>query len=219
MKEKDRSKLAIRKYVSQSEDIDSAENFILEKVSHAKFKSGINDDNEKFTYFWHSSSCFSQWYLSDFTGPGIMFAEESFLENLPAESTFNCTEQYMMYQKAMLFLDRNSAVKILYTKSPREQKQIGRLVQNFDERVWRKFRTSIVYRGNEKKFTQNETILSTLEATKGTTLVEASPYDKIWGVGLSQKDRRIRHRSTWKGLNLLGEILTALRIDLSDGEY
>lgn len=61
--------------------------------------------------------------------------------------------------------------------------------------------------------------MSALVATEGTTLVEASPYDKIWGAGLSQKDRRIQDRGKWKGLNLLGEILTALRVDLNNGKY
>ena len=167
----------------------------MEKLVQVKLKYLIrNGSYEKFTFFWHSSSCFSQWYISKFTGRGILWADESLLEDLPLEITFNCMEQYMMYHKAMLFLDRPSARKILDTKNPKEQKKIGRSVQNFDEKVWKKYRHSIVYWGNENKFTQNKILLSKLMSTKGTTLVEASPYDKIWGVGLSKKDDRIRDR-------------------------
>ncbi len=218
MKEKDRADLAVKRSVSQSEG--SSEDLLLKKLVQVKLKYLIrNGSYEKFTFFWHSSSCFSQWYISEFTGRGILWSEESFLEDLPLEVTFNCMEQYMMYHKAMLFLDRPSARKILATENPKEQKKIGRSVQNFDEKVWKYYRHSIVYRGNKNKFTQNDKLLSELMSTEGTSLVEASPYDKIWGAGLSQKDGRIRDRGLWKGLNLLGEILTSLRIDLNDGVY
>lgn len=218
MKEKDRASLAVRRFLSQSKEF--TEDYIEDRLVKLKLKKLILEGGfEKFTFFWHSSSCFSQWYLSDFTGHGIMYDDESFLEGLPLETTFNCMEQYMMYHKAMLFLDRASARKILDTKSPKEQKQLGRLVQNFEEKVWKEYRSTIVYRGNELKFTQSEKLLSALKATRGTTLVEASPYDKVWGAGLSQKDRRIHDRGKWKGLNLLGEILTTLRVELDSGKY
>ena len=217
MIEKDRSRLALRKYVAQAPN--RSEKMLLETLSKAKFKRGINDENEKFTFFWRSSSYFSQWYSSPFSGKGIIWDDESFLENLPMELTFNCAEQYMMYHKAILFLDRECALNILKAKMPKEQKRLGKLVRNFDEQVWKYYRTSIVYWGNEMKFTQNEKLLEALKRTEGTTLVEASPFDTIWGVGLSAHDKRIRHRSTWKGLNLLGEILTTLRVNLNNGNY
>lgn len=142
MTEKDRASLAVRRFLSQSEE--SPEDFLEDKLVKLKLKKLILEGGyEKFIFFWHSSSCFSQWYISEFTGRGIMWNDESFLEGLPLEITFNCMEQYMMYHKAMLFLDRTSARKILDTKNPKEQKQIGRSVQNFEEKVWKKYRPQL----------------------------------------------------------------------------
>ena len=125
----------------------------------------------------------------------------------------------MMYHKAVLFLDREVALKILEVSNPKEQKKLGRIVKNFHESTWNYYRSAIVYWGNKKKFTQNPSLHAELMSTVGTTLVEASPYDKIWGVGLSSKDVRIKNRNNWQGQNLLGEILTALRTRLNGGVY
>jgi ribA/ribD-fused uncharacterized protein len=87
-------------------------------------------------------------------------------------------------------------------------------VSGFDERRWVSERERIVYEGNHAKFTQNAHLLQLLLATAGTELVEASPTDRVWGVGLSQEDPRIQNPSQWRGQNLLGKVLTRLREDL-----
>lgn len=154
---------------------------------------------EKFTFFWRSHSPFSQWYPAKFIVNGVKF---------------NCAEQYMMYMKAKLFKDEDIAGKILKAKAPLEQKKLGRKVKNFNRKKWESACKKFVYDGNYSKFTQNEELKEILLKTKGTTLVEASPVDRIWGVGLAEDDSRIKNRGSWRGTNWLGEVLTQLREDL-----
>ena len=158
---------------------------------------------EKFTFFWQTRSPFSQWHPCVFNLGGIKYC---------------CTEQYMMAHKAMLFDDPESHRRIMATESPREHKKLGRKVANFDPDVWNKNAKDIVFRGNIAKFTQNEDLKRALLATKGTTLVEASPYDKIWGIGLAEDDPRALKRETWLGMNWLGEILTKVRNKIAEEE-
>ncbi len=149
---------------------------------------------EQFTFFWNGP--FSQWHPSVFIVNDI---------------TFNCAEQYMMYEKGMLFEDYDTAVKILETDDPRKQKSLGRTVNDFDPSQWNEVARDIVFAGNVAKFTQNSDLKEMLLQTKGTTLVEASPYDKIWGIGLKENDPRALSRETWQGTNWLGEVLTEVR--------
>lgn len=153
-----------------------------------------------FTFFFTEASPFSQWYRCSFTEDG---------------RAFNCAEQYMMHGKAVLFEDGEVAAKILEADHPRTHKALGRKVRGFDDKVWRRERERIVRAGNHAKFTQNPELRELLLATRGTVLVEASPYDKIWGIGLAASDPRAQDPSQWKGGNLLGKILTALRDDLA----
>lgn len=154
---------------------------------------------EKFTYFWRTASPFSNWHPCSFEIDKI---------------TFNCSEQHMMYHKALLFEDKETAAKILKTEKPGKQKALGRQVKNFDQQVWEEHCKGIVYEGNKAKFIQNENLLKRLLKTEGTTLVEASPVDAIWGIGLAEDGPRAKSRHTWQGKNLLGEILTELREEL-----
>jgi len=154
---------------------------------------------EKFTFFWRTASPFSQWFLADFTVNGVQYTS---------------AEQYMMHQKALLFNDQNNADKIMKTRSASVQKKLGRQVAGFNQTIWESECQRIVYEGNRAKFTQNEDLQAALLATRGTTLVEASPDDRIWGVGLAEEDPRIRNRKTWRGTNWLGEILTRLREEI-----
>lgn len=156
---------------------------------------------EKFTFFWHTASPFSQWHPADFIVNGLQYTS---------------AEQYMMHQKALLFGDLKIAERIMSTNSASVQKKLGRQVKGFDQTVWEAECQRIVYEGNQAKFTQNEELLAALLATRGTTLVEASPDDRIWGVGLAEDNPRIRNRSTWRGTNWLGEILTRLREEIGD---
>jgi ribA/ribD-fused uncharacterized protein len=152
-----------------------------------------------FTFFFTEASPFSQWYRCRFTA---------------GEHTFNCAEQYMMHGKAVLFGDPDTAAKILVADHPRQHKALGRKVTGFDDAIWRREREGIVRAGSRAKFTQNPALRELLLATRGTTLVEASPYDRIWGIGLAATDPRAQDPASWRGQNLLGKILTALRDEL-----
>jgi ribA/ribD-fused uncharacterized protein len=149
-----------------------------------------------FTFFFTDASPFSQWYRASF---------------VVDDHTFSCAEQYMMYGKAQLFADAATAAEILAADHPRQHKALGRKITPFDDATWRRNREAIVLAGNRAKFTQNPALLAQLLATRGTTLVEASPYDQIWGIGLAANDPRAADPAQWKGQNLLGKILTALR--------
>lgn len=152
---------------------------------------------EKFTYFWNGP--FSQWYKSTFVENGI---------------TFNCAEQYMMYHKALLMGDMETAAAIMNAGyNPREHKALGRKVKPFYADLWNEKCKEIVYQASYLKFSQNPNLLKELVNTRGTTLVEASPYDTIWGIGLAEVDPRAQNRNTWRGTNWLGEVLTQLRIN------
>lgn len=157
-----------------------------------------------YTFFFTEASPFSQFHRCTFKA---------------GEITFTCTEQYMMHGKAILFGDREIAEQILAVDQPKKQKALGRKVRGFDDHVWKKNREAIVLAGNRLKFTQNALLRDALLATRGTTLVEASPYDRIWGIGLGAKDPRAQSEATWRGQNLLGKILTKLRDELiAEGE-
>lgn len=152
---------------------------------------------EKYVFFWNG--IYSQWYRSDFT---------------IADMTFNCCEQYMMYKKAMLFGDEEIADQIMEATHPSEQKSLGRLVKNFNRDKWDEHCFSIVYRANYAKFNQSETLKNQLLLTGDRTIVEASPYDKIWGVKMYMDDEYILNPAHWKGLNLLGFSLMTVRNEL-----
>ena len=175
---------------------------------------------ERFTFFWETKSPFSQWYKSKFTAPVYWFFSKKMRELLlenghpEGEIEFSSSEQYMMYCKAMLFMDLEIAKKILEINNVRKIKELGRQVKRFNENTWYVYKWKFVYTGNKYKFTQNKELKEILLATRGTTLVEASPNDKIWGIGLTADNPKAQKRETWEGKNLLGEILTELRIEL-----
>ncbi|MCI5157839.1 MAG: NADAR family protein [Candidatus Electrothrix sp. AUS1_2] len=146
-----------------------------------------------------NQSCLSQWYDASFEVDGIKFLT---------------AEHYMMYCKAKLFGDSDAAVKVIQADNPGEAKRIGRTVQGFRQEEWDKYCIEIVIRGNVAKFTQNTEILTYLLATKNKVLVEASPYDKVWGIGLGYDSKGIGNPLTWKGKNLLGFALMEARARL-----
>lgn len=149
----------------------------------------------KYKFFW--SGIFSNWHPSEFIIDGI---------------TFNSGEQWMMYQKAKIFNDAISMDKILNETNPKIQKQLGRNVENFDPNIWDDVRYDLVKIGLREKFLQNEDMLKYLLEYEGYQIVEASPYDRIWGIGFLDKDA-IANINDW-GENLLGKILTELSIEL-----
>ena len=111
----------------------------------------------------------SNWYLSEFMVEGI---------------TFSSMEQYMMYKKAMLFQDRETAGKILQTDDVAEIKALGRGVRNFDDQIWIKSREEIVYKGVLEKFRQNPELSAQLKETGEDVIAECAVKDHIWGIGL-----------------------------------
>lgn len=148
------------------------------------------------TIFFSEKDVFSNWFISEFEVKGVRF---------------NCVEQFMMYCKAKLFGDELTAGKIMSAARPREQKALGRSVKNYDDEAWCERRGRIVARGCYAKFSQNPALRDALLATDGTVLVEASPYDRIWGVGLAEHDPRVLDPRKWQGQNLLGIALMEVR--------
>ncbi|MEX3790875.1 NADAR family protein [Paraburkholderia sp. BR14374] len=149
-----------------------------------------------YTAFFGADDVLSNWHPCRFTYHGV---------------SFTCVEQFMMYAKAKLFDDETSAAKILAATDPMTQKKLGRKVANFDLDIWVARRESIVFVGCREKFAQSHELRSVLLATAPTVLVEASPYDRIWGVGLGERDPRLTDESQWRGQNLLGIALMKVR--------
>ena len=124
---------------------------------------------------------------------------------------FKTAEHYMMAQKALLFGDNEVYLKILAASHPRDVKDLGKQVKNFVGSVWDKEKYGIVLRGNMLKFTQHADIRESLLSTGDSVLVEASPYDRIWGIGIGPHDDRIKIPKLWKGENLLGFAIMEVR--------
>jgi ribA/ribD-fused uncharacterized protein len=165
-------------------------------------------DSFKFVFFWGHTpskegnvdkSCFSQWWMSEFVIDGI---------------TYSCAEQYMMAEKARLFGDEERLAGILQAKHPMEMKGLGRAVENFDNGIWESHCYGIVKRASLAKFSQNPRLGEYLKLTKNRILVEASPRDCIWGIGLGEAHPHANNPVKWKGTNLLGFALTEARDEL-----
>ena len=157
---------------------------------HQKPKSGI------------ASSCFSQWYDSPFV-----------VDN----QTYPTAEHYMMAGKAELFGDQASKEQILAAATPGDAKKLGRHVQGFNDERWLAYRFDIVVAANLAKFSQHADLKAFLLSTGDRILVEASPVDPIWGIGLAADDPLAMNPYTWRGLNLLGFALMSVRDQLRSG--
>ncbi len=142
---------------------------------------------------------FSQWAKSPFTIDRI---------------EFNCAEQWMMFNKALLFGDQETADKIMSTNRPDRQKSFGRQVKNFNDRQWMQVAYNLVVEGNRAKFEQNPDFANHLESTGSCIIVEASPWDKRWGIGLAEDDPRALDESQWQGDNLLGKAIMQVRFEM-----
>jgi ribA/ribD-fused uncharacterized protein len=125
--------------------------------------------------------------------------------------TYATAEHYMMAQKAELFGDQETRAAILSSRGPSQAKSLGRRVRGFDEERWIAHRFDVAVRGNLAKFGQNPELECWLLATDDAVLVEASPVDRIWGIGLASDDAKARDPNTWHGLNLLGFALMKVR--------
>ena len=133
------------------------------------------------------------------------------------ELHYSTAEQYMMAMKAIHFGDVVAYNRINNSSSPREQKAIGRTVKNFNVEEWNKVSRSHVFRGNVAKFQQNPRLRDYILSTGERELVEASPTDVIWGIGLAEHDPLIYDRTNWRGTNWLGEVLMQVRTFLRKG--
>lgn len=188
------------KWNAENKPVYSKESIINEQ------KQGIN---REILYFWghHSKEnertgkeCFSQWYLGDFYVDAVKY---------------NCMEQYMMSSKALLFGDEEINEKIMAAKNQKDIKSLGRKIKGFDEKIWNEFKRPIVLTGNYYKFSQLANFRNALLATGDSILVEASPYDQIWGIGMSAKEAKESKVEDWRGENLLGFALMEVRDELN----
>lgn len=160
----------------------------------------------EFLFFWGhtvkneiTKACFSQWFPFEFEENGIFY---------------NTAEHYMMAGKAKLFNDQQVLEEILKAENPNEAKSLGRKVNNFDPKIWNEHKYEIVKQGNLLKFSQNEEFEKFLLSTNDKILVEASPYDKIWGIGMLETNPKAQNPSEWNGENLLGFALMEVRDEL-----
>ena len=158
-----------------------------------------------FLFFWGhrpqrdgiiGPGCLSQWWPAPFQDRGV---------------TYPTAEHFMMVGKARLFGDEGMVSRIIEAQSPGEAKALGRAIRGYDENLWAARRYDVVVEGNIAKFGQHPDLLSYLAATAGRVLVEASPADRVWGIGLAADDSRAGRPSQWEGLNLLGFALMDVR--------
>jgi ribA/ribD-fused uncharacterized protein len=163
----------------------------------------------KYVHFWNEKArpdgtagrgCLSQWWPSTFTDDG---------------HRYRTAEHYMMARKAWLFGDTETAERILAAGHPAQVKLLGREVRGFDQATWEAERFGIVVQASVLKFGQNPALLDYLRGTAGRVLVEASPKDRIWGIGLAETDPGASSPAAWRGLNLLGFALMDARAQLT----
>jgi ribA/ribD-fused uncharacterized protein len=162
----------------------------------------------EFLFFWGhqperdgsvGAGCLSQWWPVSFTVDGLTFAT---------------AEHYLMWRKATLFGDGAMAERILAARHPRAAKALGGRVAGFDQQVWDVHRVPIVVAGSLAKFGQHPELGAFLLRTGERVLVEASPVDRIWGIGLTRDDPAASDPSRWRGTNLLGFALMEARDSL-----
>jgi len=160
---------------------------------HAQKNEGVTD-----------KSCFSQWFLSPFTVDGVIYAT---------------AEHWMMAKKAELFNDIEIRQHILASETPGIAKEFGRKVKKFDNEKWSEACFDIVVEGNIHKFSQRDELGKFLLNTGEKVIVEASPRDTIWGIGLSQDNPKAMSPTTWRGKNLLGFALMEVRDCLKGNQW
>ncbi|TQK51531.1 hypothetical protein FBY35_1934 [Streptomyces sp. SLBN-118] len=167
-----------------------------------------SDERVKYLHFWGHAprrdgsigpSCLSQWWPSPFVVDGVRYAT---------------AEHWMMAGKARLFGDTEAERQALTATSPAAAKRAGRLVRGFDDAIWERERFAIVRSGSVHKFGQHADLRDYLLGTGGRVLVEASPLDRVWGIGLASDDELAQDPTRWRGLNLLGFALMEAREEL-----
>jgi hypothetical protein len=169
------------------------------------------------THVYFLKGPLSQWWPSEFVTQSTVASMVGRTDGTTFKYA-NC-EQYMMHNKAMIMGDFETSVKILAEKSPKIVKELGRKVRGFDQEMWDRICTYVVIEGNCSKFYQDRRLLEYLISTGNKTLVEASPYDNIWGVGISQESDRILDEKNWTGRNYLGKSLMVVRDSYDTDRY
>lgn len=200
-----------RAYDNENFDFDELEDFefrnvqLWNKNGKMKYSSGTISHNNEYLFFWKPNpnvvdkSCLSQWQPSYFEVD---------------TDDYTCAEQYMMAEKARLFEDKEIETQIMQASDPKTMKALGKKVKNFDQAIWDKAKYSIVLNGNYYKFAQNKEMRDFLLSTGDQILVEASPLDTIWGIGMTEDDPKANDPVKWKGKNLLGFALMEVRNEL-----
>ena len=184
----------------EAERVLAAERFVAKMRKHPQFSAVTETDEHVF--FWKPLSPFDQWSPCRFEVDG---------------QWYNCAEQYMMAEKAKLFGDLETRAKILTELDPAVQKRLASAkgpLRGFDESTWERECLRIVTAGNRAKYEQNAELRAALLATAGKHLVEASPMDAIWGIGLGAQEALERDPASWPGKNLLGQALMLVRDEL-----
>lgn len=163
-------------------------------------------EKQSYTFFWKDNEKygeFSNWF------------ERPFIID---DFKYFCVEQYMMAQKAKLFHDAENYTKILRANTAKGCKWLGKQVTPFDSDSWDAVKYGIVKNGNRAKYEQNHELKELLLSTGNSILAEASPKDKVWGIGLDAKNAAKTNPSGWPGENLLGKILMELREEFGGGQ-
>lgn len=145
------------------------------------------------------ASCLSQWFPASFEVDGQVYPT---------------AEHWMMAGKARLFGDDEMLAAILAAEDPGKAKALGRKVRDFDQERWAEARGPLVVEGNVEKFGQNPALKDFLLNTGRRVLVEASPRDRIWGIGMGASNPDARDPLKWRGTNLLGFALMEARAAL-----
>ena len=182
------------------------------------------EEGPRHVFFYSSSSPYSNFYPARFRmtvrQPGLSVSRERPGDTQPAGRAFSyfCSEQAMMHAKALLFGDYTSAARVMDATKPQQCKKLGRGVRGYVPHLWDQYKVKIVKAAVSCKFGQNQDIRKALMETTGSLLVEASPKDKVWGIGLSEEEAKRTSSDKWRGLNLLGKTLTEVREGLSSGD-
>ncbi|MFA5490106.1 MAG: NADAR family protein [Candidimonas sp.] len=167
------------------------------------------DENVTSTHVYFWNGIFSNFYPCKFTS-------SFFLKSANRKYThkFINSEQAFMANKAAFFNDEEALQGVLDSSTPGDAKAWGRRVKNYDDNVWAMVRYHAMYVACYDKFSQNDKLKKYLLGTNDRVIVEGSPYDRIWGVGLLYADEAIKDEKNWNGLNLLGLVLMEVRDEM-----